>query len=464
MRGHVHLLLAEALEAGQKEKHISLAPNYARIIEQTKLALAYGVAPSVDLYRRWGESLEALDRPREAMDVYQKAVALGKDVPPDVQRRVIELELTQGETSAAEVSIAKYLKSAKLSKIDRAWALIVKSRALIKRDEVADAIPLLEEALKLDEAPVSQGIARYWIGYCTWKQGKLEEAERILRVARDQLKISHPLDADAAYALGQVLQQKNTPKEAGSFYQSVITTHPESRIAPLAKLRRGLCRISMDEDEAALSDLHDVVKELTSKKNRESLTNEAVEGLRYGSKLLAAKKNYQGALEALIDEQTLTPDPPAEFFARLANVFEHRADQLESTIASAANAEEKAKLNDQVIKLRVQAGDAYAALSAGLTLADDRGQGDATWKAVESYDRAGATLQSIAAMEKFIADRPDDPTHARCIAAAGTGVPSYRSVRQGHQETSVQPVPASAKPGGDQVRSAAGASLHGQRS
>jgi len=198
------------------------------------------------------------------------------------------------------------------------------------------------------------------------------------------------------------------PKEAISFYQEILRTHPESRPAPLARLRRGQGRITLNEDEAALSDLHTVVNELAAKKNLEWYKTEAVEGLKQASAALTDKGNFTGALEALEDEQTLIPDPPPEFFGRLANVFERRADQIEQTIAAAATSAEKNSREEQVRKLRTRAGDAYIALSRGLTLADDRGQGDAMWKGVELYDRAGAMPQSISAMETFVAQRPDD--------------------------------------------------------
>ena len=42
---------------------------------------------------------------------------------------------------------------------------------------------------------------------------------------------------------------------------------------------------------------------------------------------------------------------------------------------------------------RTKAGDAYVAYSRALTLADDKGYGDALWKGIELYDRALARPQ-----------------------------------------------------------------------
>lgn len=429
---HVHLLLAQILEGAQKQRHIHLASNFKRIIEQTRLAIAGGEKGTSDVYRRLGDSQEAIDHPDEALDSYQKAVALDPNHSPVLQRKVIELQLAQGDTASAQASIETYLKSRGLSKSDRAWALIEKAQALAKQGFFADAKPILLEALKADPDPaplhigplrlgvsigtvqptrrreVARGTANYWLGYCMWKLGDAAEAERVLRVARDQLTVAEPLDADAAYVLGRIRQEAHEPKEAISFFQEILRSHPESRPAPLARLRRGQGRITLDEDDAALSDLHTAATELGTRKNPDSYKAEAALGFKQASAALSAKGNFTGALEALEDEQALVPEPPPEYFGRLANVFERRAQQVEQTIATAATPAEKASRDEQVRKLRTHAGDAYIALSRGLTLADDRGQGDAMWKGVDLYDRAGAMPQSIAAMETFVAERPDD--------------------------------------------------------
>jgi hypothetical protein len=62
----VHLLLAESIESGQRLKKIDLPANHERIIEQSRIALNQGVKPEADVYRRMGESYEALGNADEA--------------------------------------------------------------------------------------------------------------------------------------------------------------------------------------------------------------------------------------------------------------------------------------------------------------------------------------------------------------------------------------------------------------
>jgi tetratricopeptide (TPR) repeat protein len=57
----------------------------------------------------------------------------------------------------------------------------------------------------------------------------------------------------------------------------------------------------------------------------------------------------------------------------------------------------------------VRAADAAVAYSRGMTVDDDAGYGEALWRGIELYDRAGALAQAIGALELFIAERPTDP-------------------------------------------------------
>ncbi|WP_410959605.1 tetratricopeptide repeat protein, partial [Salmonella sp. SAL4432] len=79
---------------------------------------------------------------------------------------------------------------------------------LSDRGEFVTARELLAKAIKLDNDPISQGVVNFRLGYCAWKLGANDEAERYLRVARDQLRVQHPLDGEAAYILGKIYQDK----------------------------------------------------------------------------------------------------------------------------------------------------------------------------------------------------------------------------------------------------------------
>ena len=177
---------------------------------------------------------------------------------------------------------------------------------------------------------------------------------------------------------------------------------------PLARLGRGTCRISLGEDDAGLTDLHEVVAEIGAKSSRSKYKDQAIIGIRLASSTLANRQNPQGALEALADEPNTRSRPSAaNFYARLGSVYEQRANQVEESIATGPPAG-RIRHAEQVRDLRTHAGDSFVAYSRKLTLADDSGYADALWKGVDLYDRAADLPQVISALELFVAERPDD--------------------------------------------------------
>jgi tetratricopeptide (TPR) repeat protein len=171
---------------------------------------------------------------------------------------------------------------------------------------------------------------------------------------------------------------------------------------------RGVCRIATGSDDAGLTDLHDLVEQILAHNNRQKLKDQAITALQQGSQILTGKQNLTGALELLSYEQQLQPDPTANFFARLGNVFENRAEQLDRSLPTVQGAE-RVRREQQVRDSRTRAGDAYIAYSRKLTLADDKGYGEAMWKGIDLYDRAANVQCVISALDLFANERPEDP-------------------------------------------------------
>jgi tetratricopeptide (TPR) repeat protein len=405
--GRIHLMLGESVEMAQTQDHKKIPANFFTVIEQTRLALARGIQPDAKIYRRLAESYEGLDQPTDALDNYRRAMALDTDHALHLQRKVIDLQLAQDDPSPADETLIDYLKTSTLSDGERSWALGQRAQLQIDAGKLTDARALLDKALALASDPTSQGEVNYRQGYCAYKLGDVANAERFLRAAREQLTVRNPLDADACYLLGKLLEERGDAEQAASFYQIILVSHIDSPIEPLARLGRGSCRVLMAQDDPGLTDLHDVVKEVQAKASRQKFKADTVVGLQLASKSLAGRQNLDGALEVLADEQTLTPSPGAGFFERLGDVYSLRADQVERSIPNASPADRIRKA-DQVRECRTHAGDAYIALSRKLTVTDDTRYGDALWRGIDLYDRAGDVTRVISALELFAAERPDD--------------------------------------------------------
>jgi tetratricopeptide (TPR) repeat protein len=417
-QGEIHLLIAESIDMRQKQLRIAVPVNYINIIEQTRQANGNGAKLDWQAYRRLGEAYESLRKPAEALDSYRNAMNLDPTHSLRLMRKVIDLQLAQDDTTPAMHSLEEYLKSNQLTDVERSWALGEKANLLIDERKFSEARLLLDQALKLSADPIGQGEVNYHLGYCAYKLGNSPEAERYLRAAREQLRTQHPLDADAAYLLGKIAQERGDNAVAISFYDIVLVSHIDSKVAHSELMGRVVCRIAGGLDDAGLTDLHDLVEQIQSHNNRQKLKDQAIVALQQGSQILTGRQNLSGALELLSYEQTLQPDPTANFYARLGNVFEDRAEQLERSIPTSQGAE-RIRREQQVRESRTHAGDAFIAYSRKLTLADDKGYGEALWKGIDLYDRASNVQCVISALDLFASERPEDPLAPEALLKLG---------------------------------------------
>jgi tetratricopeptide (TPR) repeat protein len=409
--GKIHLILSEAIAAAenQKDSKIRIPRKHEQIIQQINLALADDVKPNYEIHRRLAESYEALNSPALAIQHYRAAAAMDPEHSLRIARKIIDLQLANDDSTAASASLDDYLSRKDISDSERAWALGESAHLAIDHNKFTDAREMLAEAAHLSNDAADQGQLNYWLGYCAWKLRDFDEADRLLRLARDEMRGRHPLDGDAAYILGRMAQDKQDWKVAFSFYDVVLIDHPESHMVPLAKLGRGVCRIAVADDDAGLTDLHDLVNQLNQRAAKQTkFIEETLTGLREAGNAMTQRGNYQGALELLAYEQDLQSQVPPQFFARLSNVYEKRAEQLEK-ISSTAKPTEQLRLQQESSDLDAKAGDASIAYSRALTLVDDKGYADALWHGIDLYDHVGELRRAASALQVFISERPEDP-------------------------------------------------------
>ena len=409
-QGIVHLLLAEALEVGQREKRVDLISNHEQIVRQTQEAEGCETPLTAADHRRLGASYERLGKVPEAVASYRRAMAMDADHELALHKKIIELLIDDGQASSADDELGKYLAIADVADAERAWALGLKAQLLIDQDRFTDARQLLAEAQKLATLSdkTNQGELAYRLGYAAMKSGDHAEAERNFLSARQLLGVASPLDADAAYALGKLALESGQFDQANAYLQAVIVSHPNSKVMPLARLERGLVRATRGEDDAALEDFTAIVKQIDAKPSLERVIEPALATLREAETLMANRGNVSGAIELLAHEQTLDPAPAPPFFQRLARLLESRSAQLAADAQTLGEVDRIEKL-DQFRQVLARAGAAWVAFSRKLTLKDDEAYAEALWRGIDCYDRAGDTPASISALELFIAERPDDP-------------------------------------------------------
>ena len=413
----VHLMVAEAMAVYQSQKRVEIPAVQLRIIEQTRLASATGPIDAAG-YRRVAVAYEKLQHPVEALENYKKAQGADPKLSLALARKVINLELDQDDTAAADRDLAEYLKTVGLTDAERCWALGQRAQILADEGQFADSRILLSQALKLTADTLQEGEINYRLGYVAWKLGDNDNAERYLTVARQQFAGKHPLDADACLLLGKLAQVKNDPKLATALYSTILSDYPGAKAEAQAKLGLGLCRAMEKDDDAALETLTSLAKAVDEQPKLAADRPDVIAGLKQAGAWLASRGNTRGALELLSSEQLLNPNPGPDFFARLAAVYETRGNQLAASLGDLAPTE-KLKQQRESSDAFAHAGDACVSLAHKQAGGDDKAYGDSLWHGIGMYDRANATPAAINALELFIAERPEDPITPDAVLRLG---------------------------------------------
>jgi len=419
-RGDAHLLLAQALDQGQQLARVDIDANHKQIIEQTALAIASDKPLAAEDYTRLGNSQEKLGQVEEALVSFRKAAAMDTSRALHMHRRVIELLMSRPDPVTAEKELLAFFQLPDLSDVERAWALGLRGQLAIDDGRFAEARTMLEDAARLSQMGDAshQGEVAYRRGYAAWKTGDLDEAERLLRSARDLMGVANSLDADAAMALGDILISRDRAEEAASFYTAIVVSHPDAAFSPLARLQLGLARATAGEYPPALEHFRLVTRLIESQKRFDKLRVPAISVLKSASRLLSGRGSIDSALEVLSYEQSLDPTPPASFFLRLGEMLLLRADALEKLAVQSTGADKIRQL-DQMRDMRGKAGTAFVTYSQKLTLLDDSGYADALWRGIDAYDRAGNLLAAISALELFVAERPGDALAPEALLRLG---------------------------------------------
>ena len=410
-QGEVHLMLARALEVGQHEKKVDLPTNHEQIVRQTQLAQEFDATLTADDFRRLGASQASLARLPDAIASYRRAMALDPEHSLAVQRRVIELSMDAAKPADAGAELDKYLAEPDVVDAERSWAMGVRAQLLSDEGRFAESRVLLDQAERLAGAsdPRQQGELAYRLGYAAQRIGDNAEAERNFLLARDLLGVRHALDADAAYQLGRIALGDQRFDQALAYLQAVIVSHPDSPVAPLARMERGMVRAMRGNVDASLEDFAAVVKLIDSKATLAAKIREpALTLVRDAGAIFENRGDLDAAIELLGDEQTLEPKPKTAFFQRLAVVLERRGtlylDESERTTGA-----DKVKALQHHREALARAGAAYVTCSQRLTGSDDAAYADSLWKGIDCFDRAGDAPSAVNALELFVAERPDDP-------------------------------------------------------
>ena len=445
------LIVAEALDLGMRRSRREETPAaHRRILREVAEAKEAGATDSPELADRSARSWEALGNVDRASAEWRRAARMldelkrpAEGVP--MRRSSVEMLVAHDQPAAAAEELRDMLDVPGLADDERAWALGELARIAVDAGRPDEAMPLLAEALGLSPDEAIRGQVNFRLGYAAFKLGDSSGAEGYLTLARGQLGTGHTLDAEACYLLGQIERDRigngsadddaAAAKRAAAFYDVVLRDHPGSRVAPKARIGRAVARLVLGDADGGVTDLVTAAQEVASRPGSAPLKDDLIEALRRGERVLSARDRHEQALELMAHEQRVAGDPaalPAVYFARLGQALEARGDQV---MADADDAEEEDRLTveKQARQLWVRAGDAFVAYSRRLTLSDDEAYGDALWRGIGLYERAGDLREMIAALATFTRERPEDPIAPDAMLALGR---AYQAV--GAQDRAVE--------------------------
>ena len=418
----VHLLLAEALDEGQRAMGLDNPANHRRIVAQTREALALGAEPEAGALERMADSLRAVGEVDDAAEEYRRALVLDATRGPAVRKKLVEMLLADGQTGQARGEVQAYRQTPGISPSEQAWASGALADVLLDEGDVVGARAELERAKNLSPEPAVRGIVHLKLGDAAYKLGELRAAENELRVARDLLGPGHDLDADACLLLGKIALERNDFAEAASFFDVIIEDHPNRPIAADASLHKAAADAALGHDEQAVEGFARAAAHLQARPTLTALANTARHLVADAHAQIAARGDTDAAVELLAvehDLHNLSGEPPAAYFARLARTLADHADAADRRAAEAGDSAQGVEAKALARRARESAGDALLTYARRLSVADDAVAQEAVREGIDLYERAGALEDAAAALQLFALQRPKDPTTPDALRRLG---------------------------------------------
>jgi Flp pilus assembly protein TadD len=372
-------ILASALAAMDRKDYDAAASGL-----QEYLAKKPGDATA---HFQLGYTYTVLKRPADAKAEYEKAVALR----PDFAEAQLNLGLTLLDSDPA-AAVAPLEKAADLAP-NQARLRFLLGLALERSGKAAAAIESYRAAEKLDDQNSEIPFA---LGRTFLNAGRANEAEPEFRKA-----IGSRPDADSSRAhlgLAQSLYAQKKTEAAAAEYAAYLEAHPDDNAARI-------------EHASALEDLGKDDESLAELDRAALAAPENLRALKLRSLADFHKKQYDGAVSALLKAQALAPQDP-DIPARLGHVYLEKKD-YPNAIRALVVALKIDSSGDDVLKDLVTAqylNKNYPAALQGLDLLAKRETLPAgSWFIRGTcYDKLGQPAQALDAYEKFLQLNKDE--------------------------------------------------------
>ncbi|MEP0842640.1 MAG: tetratricopeptide repeat protein [Phycisphaerae bacterium] len=396
-RRKLYALWANVLFDHEQGNVVHGPSNPTRILELTELSLAPGEAHDAAASRMRALAYEWLKKPAQAVAEYQAAIDKGAPEAWSLRKRILDIRRATDQIEDDELLAACrwFVDSEGVSDALAYWAAEQIVELLAGRKQFAEAERFLASQAERFGKSGEKHAFDYLQALVWFHVGKKDEAERLLRAARDDLEPYDPVYARAGLLLGRMLLADEAPEYALAFFDDVLSQKPSGVPRWSAVLGRAEALDGLQRYEEALSAYNEAIQTATESPYEplfetgawgRSGTRADVSGMMAGQWRLPKVTAYL---------RTVTRR------AELTLLLGRRA--LDDADRRGAPPEDPSRIRARA-RLR-EAGEHYVRL-AGLVMLDEAGSIAATMTAVDTFDLAGERTRTAEVLEAFIRDHP----------------------------------------------------------
>ncbi len=418
-RGRLHQELATTIYAAERPLKRHDPGNVSALISNFKKAVHLGVEPTVDEWIAIGDAYLWSKQEAEAVESYRLALRHKPGRPDVLRRRLVELQLREGNPLSLEMisAVEAILKDPAASPENYLWALERQVMRLQAAGDAAAAMSLVAAARNRLAGTEQLLAVRYVEALCLNEAGLAAEAEEALRVLREDWPTRDELWAKTGWLLGRIQQEEDRPQAALSFYEDVLRTFQTGRVNELCTAGQAECLAALGRHRRALQEFGQLRDRFLQGDPPKAIDRQA---FRSSATLIGENLWASGDLKLGLDFLQIAMDLVDVTDARLRVHYLSRLAMGCSEMAkrAAEDVPQDDKTTRRARRLNARAAELYGTL-ASLQSSDDAAATRWLEEAATSYELAGMPRELSQTLTRLVRTYPQAKSRANSLARLG---------------------------------------------
>lgn len=432
-RGEIHRQLARAHYLRAERERRTGAEEAETVRDEYSLAGRLGVESDPQDLVRLGNTHTWEGGYGQALSYYQRAVEATSGPALKIRRRIIEMAKYELGYAPAELLplVDAFIEDAQDDLPLLGWAATVRVELLASEGRNEEALGFLDELRPLFASTNWEDAHEYLVALALYRIGQYDDAEGRLRALRNRLSAWDKLYARSGWLLGRVVLADGAPQrpsEALSFFRDVINSAPGTVYGPASRIGIAEALAILERFEESLKQYHRALEQLDTFPDTPLFSAEVIrasatvvaENLRREGRIEAPLRYYEVA-SSLVDERD--GELTSEYLQILGDLRSGLAHSLRAQAETLTEEDEntterRTQLLDEVRFLFLEAGETFQKLARINTLNESR-SAESTWRAADMFDEAGDTRRTIAVLEQFAGERPENELVPRILLRLG---------------------------------------------